>query len=328
MKKSFQFLIGTTIILVSFLATSIRAQDCGCGAALVKDKIVHSEEGFDYLHSLLYIDISNYEEIKKSFSGSGQYGIIGGSASVADLKKNINEAIKRTEVETGQQYKSSYYESQTSPIAYEAWSRCMELCVGKGLFLWISDEDENTIVLKLKYNPPPNSSKINFTLEIKHANGSTEQKTDVIGLNETKTIYVKRGCGSKNGHTKTYISINGGGYSSDRTSKYYCGTPPPLPCLNTEQIVNVGGNSRWIPLDKLKSTRVEIYWSNSGNDGTAQIGVSQSLSPSSDDINILPLDKQQKITLDGYIFVRSGFVNGGANADKRPAFIRYKFVCD
>lgn len=230
MKKKIQLSVFVLLLLCAFYI-NVSAQDCGCDAALAKDRIEQSEEGFEHLYYLSQIENNEYEQLKKSAEGNYKYKLLKASANYSDFKEKVKNEIKKTELETGYQYKSNYYESRTSPIAYEAWGRCMELCAGKGLILWISDEDENTIALKLRYNPPPNSSKINFTVAINHANGSSEKTVGVIDLNGTQTIYVNRRCGTKNGHTKTFVSVNGGGYSPDLTSKYFCGTPPTPPLL-------------------------------------------------------------------------------------------------
>jgi hypothetical protein len=125
----------------------------------------------------------------------------------------------------------------------------MEICA-KGLTLWLTHEDDDKISLKLKYNPPPNSSGINYVIEIRHADNSPEEKRGKIGLNETQIFSIDRKCGSKNGSTTTLISVNGGGYADQRKSVYYCGfkTVPP-PCEPREKTVTLSETQNCIEGD-------------------------------------------------------------------------------
>lgn len=101
------------------------------------------------------------------------------------------------------------------------------------------------------------------------------------------------------------------------------------PCNYSEQSQPVGGASVWIKIDKPYSKKVEIYWTNNGNGGTAQIGIGQSPSGDPGIVQDLGLKIGEKKILENcYVFVRSGFINGGAKADTRPAAIWYKLLCD
>lgn len=89
----------------------------------------------------------------------------------------------------------------------------------------------------------------------------------------------------------------------------------------------ISGQATWIPIDKNKSDKIEIYWTNLGDRaGIAEIGVSQSDYPNNENIKVLPIEKGQKVTTDGFVYYRSGSANGGANIDKGVAYIKYKFV--
>ncbi len=234
MKNSFKSLLGIFCLLLATHMPELKAQDCGCGAALAKDKIESSDEGFDYLHSLSEINESEYETIKRSADGGFKYKIISGSASYSDFKEKVRTEIHKTELETGRQYKSTRYEARTSPIAYEAWSRCMEDCNKIGLFFWIQNESKSSLAILLKYKAGPHDpTKINYTVTIQHGNGSVETIPGTILASGTEPIAIRRKCLSDNGISQTSISVKGAGYSTNWiTSKFYCGPPPPLPPIN------------------------------------------------------------------------------------------------
>ncbi|MBV6429882.1 MAG: hypothetical protein KIPDCIKN_04480 [Haliscomenobacter sp.] len=232
MKNSFNYLLGILALLLVTLIPKASAQDCGCSAALAKDRIESSDEGFDYLHSLSEITESEYEAIKRSGGGGFKFEIISGSANYADFKEKVRTEIHKTELKTGRQYNSSRYEARTSPIAYEAWGKCMESCNKTGLILWIQNESKSSLALLLKYKAGPNDPKsINYSVIIQHGNGTVETMTGRIVANGTEPIAIKRKCASENSISQTTISVKGANYSSDWiTSKFYCGSPPPPSC--------------------------------------------------------------------------------------------------
>lgn len=227
MKNSFKPLLGILALLFVTIIPKASAQDCGCGAALAKDRIESSDEGFDYLHSLSEITESEYETIKRSGDGAFKYKIISGSANYSDFKEKVQKEIRKTELENGRQYKSSRYEARTSPIAYDAWGKCMESCNKIGLLLWIQNESKTSLALKLKYIPAPNSTaKISYTITIQHGDGSVENKTGTIVPNGFELITVTRKCGNTSEISQTNIAVKGAGYASDwLSSKFYCGIP-------------------------------------------------------------------------------------------------------
>lgn len=232
MKNSITIFFGVITILVATVHTEIKAQDCGCGAALIKDKIESSDEGFEYYHFLEEIDEYQYEQIKKSASANGKYKLIKGSANYSEFREKVNESIRRTETETGLQYKSNYYEVRTNPIAYEYWGKCMESCNKIGLILWIQNESKSSLALLLKYKAGPHDpTSINYIVTIQHGNGTIETIPGKIVANGTEPIAIKRKCASENGISQTTMSVKGAGYSSDWiTSKFHCGSiiiPPP-----------------------------------------------------------------------------------------------------
>jgi hypothetical protein len=229
MKTQLKLVVNLGLFFLLF--AKIYSQNCGCEGALAQDKIESSAEGFQYLHALNEIDVTQYDQIKKSTGGSLKYKLIEGSLNYSDFKDKLKKEILKTETETKSQYSISYYEVRTNPIAYKSWIECMENCNQTGLILLIQHETKNSLTFLLKYRPAPgNYDTLNYTVGIVHYDGSVADIQGKIIPMGTEPISVQRKCDPKNEITETLVSVKGAGYSTNwNSSKFYCETPPPPP---------------------------------------------------------------------------------------------------
>jgi len=98
------------------------------------------------------------------------------------------------------------------------------------------------------------------------------------------------------------------------------------PCMEKLDTLQVAGQNEWLPINNDATRYVEIFWSNTGGEGTAQIGISNERNPKPNDITIMPYLKDVKYTVKGnYFFYRSGRI--GDIADPKSAFVSWKYNC-
>lgn len=211
-----------------------------CNAALAKDigTIVRTQE--QDLDFISIVDQHTFEEAKAK-------GSFGATIPYAEALLKLSgdwEAFKKNRTDYFQMigYQARYKEGEfqhfeiTSPLAYPAWSHCIEVVAASssdGLYVWKVEEDENAVVITIYYKVPedsiPQAKKVRLEGTVKYGDSApsilfntsqtiaTEQRISKI-ISRQKVSGVPQ---------KVYVSLNAGKKSISVFSDWKPEPPPP-----------------------------------------------------------------------------------------------------
>jgi hypothetical protein len=138
--------IGTNSLIAGLLilgasSTAARA-DCNIRDYIVQNTTSIQQSGATELAFVLTATQSEYENAKKNFAGSGEYGLFSGALSYGQAQEKAREIAQATKFDYKGSYASNYLSQSVSGKALDSFAQCLERDKETpGLALWLHSRD-------------------------------------------------------------------------------------------------------------------------------------------------------------------------------------------
>lgn len=213
----------------------------------------------DYLRS---INAESYEQMKKDnkfdFQALTPYGAFGASDTYSQFNEKRQKYLETQRYTRDESQALNILKITTAPRSYTAYEACLRTVAEQGLVAWVSQEDNKTIELHVKFANPPGITGATMTGIVLGGavagapKGRLWEGAQAWGVNEEKVFVVDRAPGSS--ETKLIIQSSIGAVFSQTYLRAdgmltldYAGTTDVLVATNrksTERTPNNDGRKK------------------------------------------------------------------------------------
>lgn len=177
--KALVMFTGLFLFIKAFCVAQDTEDKCGCNTALIKDKVVSSNSLSQTISLFENLSRDEYETLSKDADASVKFLGIGANGSYEEFKERISKLKLTLNYNSSLNSNNQFSNYSTNPVAYKYWSDCKTSCNAtlSPFVTWKSQEDENQVTVKLRYNHPaqgPEALKVLLTIE---QNGRKTTKT-------------------------------------------------------------------------------------------------------------------------------------------------------